>query len=58
MKITPLETPLVGPHWVFPQVYTDTDLIGYGEPMGEFRAPEEGPHPIGLPDDDGREADG
>lgn len=38
MKITRLETQPVAPRWVFLKVYTDTDLVGYGEPIVEGRA--------------------
>jgi len=38
MKITRLETQLVAPRWVFLKMHTDTDLVGYGEPIVEGRA--------------------
>ncbi len=38
MKITRLETMLVQPRWCFLKVYTDADIVGYGEPIVEGHA--------------------
>ena len=70
MEITRLETQLVAPRWVFLQVYTDTDWLGYGEPIMEGRAQtvmqddavaaptgDDGHNSIWFHDDDGSVAD-
>ena len=35
MKITKLELLKVRPRWMFLKMYTDTDLVGLGEPVLE-----------------------
>ena len=39
MKITRLELTMIRPRWMFLQMHTDRDLIGYGEPILEGQAP-------------------
>jgi len=38
LKITKLETTHVAPRWLFLKMYTDEELVGYGEPVVEGRA--------------------
>ncbi|MBN8711341.1 MAG: galactonate dehydratase [Verrucomicrobia bacterium 61-8] len=38
MKITKLETFHIRPRWLFLKVHTDTDIVGWGEPLLEGRA--------------------
>ena len=39
MKIPHLELNFIRPCWMFLQMHTDKDLIGYGEPILEGQAP-------------------